>query len=81
MNVKKDTIIRTVVLIVALINQALVMTGKQLLPFTDEQIYNGLSMIFTAGTSLLAWWKNNSFTDEALAADKKLKEYKEEGVE
>lgn len=81
MKVSKDTIIRTILLIAALINQALVIAGKQVLPFTDEQIYTGLSMMFTAGTSLLAWWKNNSFTDEALAADKKLKEYKNEGIE
>ena len=81
MKVSKDTIIRTILLIVAVINQALVITGKQMVPFTDEQIYTGLSMMFTAGTSLLAWWKNNSFTDEALKADKKLKEYKSEGID
>jgi len=81
MKVSKDTIIRTILLIVALINQALVITGKQILPFTDEQIYTGLSMMFTAGTSILAWWKNNSFTDEALKADEKLKEYKSEGID
>lgn len=81
MKVSKDTIIRTILLIVALINQALVITGKQMLPFTDEQIYTGLSMMFTAGTSILAWWKNNSFTDEALKADEKLKEYKSEGID
>ena len=68
--VKKDTIIRTIVLIVALINQALTLAGKNPLPFEDDEIVNVLSYAFTLGASLWAWWKNNSFTKEAIAADK-----------
>ena len=40
--VKKDTIIRTIVLIVALINQALTLSGKNPLPFEDDEIVNVL---------------------------------------
>lgn len=70
--VKKDTIIRTIVLIVALINQALTLAGKNPLPFEDEEIVNVLSYAFTAVASLWAWWKNNSFTQNAIKADKVL---------
>ena len=68
--VKKDTIIRTIVLIVALINQALTLSGKNPLPFEDDEIVNVLSYAFTAAASLWAWWKNNSFTQNAIKADK-----------
>lgn len=70
--VKKTTIIRTVVLIVALINQALTLAGKNPLPFENDEITNVLSYAFTTAASLWAWWKNNSFTKNAIEADKVL---------
>ena len=70
--VKKDTIIRTIVLIVALINQALTLAGKNPLPFEDDEIVNVLSYAFTTAASLWAWWKNNSFTQNAIKADEVL---------
>lgn len=71
-DVKKTTIIRTIVLIVALVNQALTLAGKNPLPFENEEITDFLSYIFTAAASLWAWWKNNSFTANAIEADKVL---------
>lgn len=68
-NIKKDTIIRTVVLIVALVNQALTLAGKSPLPFEAEEITEGLSYLFTVAAALWAWWKNNSFTQAAIKAD------------
>ena len=67
--IKKETVIRTIVLIVALINQALTIAGKSPLPFEDEAIVDGLSYLFTFVSSLWAWWKNNSFTQSAIMAD------------
>ena len=72
MHCTKDTIIRTVVLAVALINQVLTVFGKNPLPFSDEAIYEALSLAATAGASLWAWWKNNSFTSQAVEADRYL---------
>lgn len=69
MKIKTETIIRTVVLIVALINQVLTVMGWNLLPITDDQIAEVISLVFTIGASLWAWWKNNSFTYEARKAD------------
>lgn len=69
MKIKADTIIRTMVLLLALANQALLITGHQILPISDEQLTELISMVITIGASLWAWWKNNSFTKEAIAAD------------
>lgn len=67
--VEKMTIARTAVLAFALINQVLTISGYNPLPFTDEEFGQAVSMVLTAGASLWAWWKNNSFTQAALAAD------------
>ena len=75
-NVKVETIVRTVILLVALINQGLTVAGKTLIPVTDEQIAEFISLTFTIGASLWAWWKNNSFTKNAIEADKVLSDLK-----
>lgn len=78
MKVKADTIIRTIVLAFALINQILTVSGHTVLPISDDQVAELVTLIITIGASLVAWWKNNSFTQAALKADENLKYYKEE---
>ena len=72
--ISKETIVRTVVLVLVLVNQILTATGKNPLPFSEDAMYEGISAVFTAAASLWAWWKNNSFTDKAIQADKYLEE-------
>ena len=74
--VSLGTISRTVFLALALVNSLLTAFGKNPLPFSDEELYAGGSSVVTVIASLLAWWKNNSFTKEALKADKYLLEQK-----
>ncbi len=69
MKIQAGTIARTIVLLVALTNQILVSTGKSPLPFEDESITECVTLIFTFSASMIAWWKNNSFTKEAIEAD------------
>lgn len=76
MKIKTETIIRTVILVVALINQGLTVAGMSLLPITDDQITECITLLITIGASLWAWWKNNSFTDKAIKADQLLDELK-----
>lgn len=75
--IETGTIIRTVLLGIALLNQILIVAGKSPLPFTQEETAQGISMIVTAVASLWAWWKNNSFTQKAIEADEKLHEREE----
>ena len=77
--VKSDTIARTIVLFLALANQVLVIAGKDVLPITEDQVYQIVSLVATIAASAWAWWKNNSFTKNAIEADKvldNLKKYK-----
>ena len=65
----KGTVIRTVLLFIALINQTLVMFGQTVLPISVEQVqtvgealYVAGSTIFTMVTAVIAWFKNNYVT-------------------
>ena len=74
---KSDTIIRTVVLVIALVNQILTSTGKSPLPIEDETVKELITVGFTVVTAMVAWWQNNSFTKEAIKADEYMAELKE----
>ena len=70
----KETIIRTIILVIALINQVLQIFGKSPIPIADEMVQELVSLIFTIAAAVWAWWKNNSFTGPAIVADEYLKE-------
>jgi len=55
----KGSIIRTIILAIALINQLLTAAGKSPLPIEDETVDTIVSTGFTIITSVWAWWKNN----------------------
>ena len=71
---RKETLIRTVVLILALVNQFLMIKGHSLLPIEETQVNELISVAWVIVSALVAWWKNNSFTEEAIEADKYLAE-------
>ena len=77
-NVSAGTIARTIALILALINQTLSMLGKPVIPVDDKTVETAITLVLTIVTSLVAWWKNNSFTPEAIEADELLAEMKAE---
>ena len=74
--IKKETIIRTAVLLLAIANNALAIAGKSPLPFDDQTVTEVISFAFTTVASLVAWWKNNSFTQAAIEADETLDKLK-----
>lgn len=78
--IKTDTIVRTIVLVIALVNQILTSTGRSPIPISDEEVTELISLILTIGASAWAWWKNNSFTQAALRADETMKMEKELGL-
>lgn len=67
--VKKQTIIRTIVLVITLFNSVITMCGINPIPFSDDEIYKGVSAMVSVVVSLWTWWKNNSFTKKAIKAD------------
>ncbi|MGL4697137.1 phage holin [Enterococcus larvae] len=78
-NVSAQTVARTIVLFLALLNQLLATFGKGTLDIVEDDVYQVVSLIVTIGSTLVAWWKNNSFTGAAVEADEVLKELKNDG--
>ncbi|WP_164669244.1 phage holin [Virgibacillus doumboii] len=70
----KGTIIRTAALLLALVNQCLVMFGKSPLPIDSEFLEQGISYAFTLVTSITAWYKNNYVTKTGVKQKKVLTE-------
>ena len=65
------TLARTAVLLLALTNQVLSAMGKPVLPIESTTV----EQLVTAG--IISWWKNNSFTAAAVAADSYLARLKQ----
>lgn len=76
--ISAGTIARTIILLLALVNQCLSMAGIQVIPIADEDVNLLVSTVWTVAASLAAWWKNQSFTQAALEGDKTMKRLKGE---
>lgn len=76
--IAKETIIRGVLIAVAIVNEILTAKGKNPIPFSDETIYSFLSYMFLIGAMAWGYWKNNNFTQAALEAQELLDAIKEE---
>ena len=63
------TIARTIALVFALINQALSLTGHDIIPIDAGDLEQWNNFLLTAAASIAAWWKNNSFSREAIVSD------------
>ena len=69
-NASAATWARTICLIVALLNSLLASFNKSPLPIESTTVEQLVTAGITTIAALVAWWKNNSFTKEAIAAAK-----------
>ena len=76
MTISAGTIARTICLCLALVNQILTAMGHSVINISDESVNTLISTGFTIVTAIVAWWKNNSFTQSALKADEVMRELK-----
>lgn len=73
MKITPATIARTAVLALALANQVLSVAGLSPLPIDNATLKSWVTTGLTIAAAVWAWWKNNSFTPEAIRADELLK--------
>lgn len=69
--------VRLTILTVVFINTSGMLLGYQLLPFENEEIATGISIVALALSEIWNHWKNNSYTKPAIEADAYLKARKE----
>lgn len=63
------TIARTVFLIISLFLSIGYQTGRLTYEIDENKLYELIITIMTIISSVICWWKNNSFTKEAIQAD------------
>jgi len=70
----KNSLIRTVILAIALVNQLLTAAGKSPLPVDDATIENLISTTCTTVVAIWTWWKNIYISNKGKAQKEALKE-------
>ena len=74
MKIQKATIIRTVMLLIVVVNYVLKSIGKPIIEIDEGSVAELVETIITVLAIVCAWWKNNSFSENAIKADKYLQE-------
>ena len=76
--ISKGTIVRTVMLVIVVLNMILSHCGLDVINVSENEVLSVLEMIIEIATIIVTFWKNNSFTQNAIKADEFLKTLKEE---
>lgn len=76
MKCDKTTIVRTIILILSLVNVCLEQFGIKIIPIDNEVISQIVSLVLLVYSAISSWWHNNSFTEAAKKADQYMKELK-----
>ena len=67
-NDMKAGIVRLIVLAFMIVNQALTTFGYNPLPFSNEEVYEGVSVMATGVFAFYAYYKNNNISKESQEA-------------
>ena len=78
MKISKGTIVRTIMLIIVLVNMILQHFGIDVIKVDKSEVLSLVETVINLAVIIVAFWKNNSFTDKAIKADEFLKNLKEE---
>lgn len=79
MKISKTTIIRTVVLLLAVINMVLRQFGIHPINIEQGDVAAFVELLIEIFAIAASWWYNNSFTENAKRADEYFKELKQGG--
>ena len=83
MKISKGTIVRTIMLIIVIINLVLKQLGHDLINVSESEILSVVEMLIELAVIVVSFWKNNSYTQNAIKADEFLKNLKtlDDGLE
>lgn len=69
----KKNFIDSVVVLIVMINTILTMLGWNPIPYSEEEIYIGISSIATVASTMYIWWKNNKLKTQVVETEAKMK--------
>lgn len=73
MQISKGTIVRTIMVVLVIVNVVLKQFGVDAINVSESEILSLVEALIEVATIVVAFWKNNSFTKNAIEADEFLK--------
>jgi SPP1 family holin len=77
MKISKSTIVRTILVLLVIINLILERCGVDVIPTDEAFILMLVETLIEIAIIIVGFWKNNSFSKKAIKADEFLKELRE----
>ena len=77
MKITKSTIVRTILVLLVIVNFVLERCGVDIIPTDESQILMIVETLIEIAIIAVGFWKNNSFSEKAIKADEFLKELRE----
>ena len=80
MKITKGTLVRTIMLVIVLINIILKKLGIELINVDENAVLEIVETLIEIAVIVVSFWKNNSFTENAIKADEFLQKLRESEV-
>ena len=77
MKISKGTIVRTIMIVLVIVNMILKRLGFDVLNIEEGTVSAFVETVLEIAVIAVSFWKNNSFSENALKADKYLSELRE----
>lgn len=77
MKISKGTIVRTILIVLVLINLVLKKCGIDVIPVDENVVLEFVETVIEIAVLAVGFWKNNSFSKKAIEADEFLKRLRE----
>ena len=81
MKITKGTIVRTILILLVIVNFILKKMGVDIIPVDENAVLEYVEGAIEIAIILVGFWKNNSFTEKAIKADEFLRKLRESEVE
>lgn len=78
MKISKGTIVRTIMIVLVIVNVILGHLGYDLINVDENEILEFVEALIEIAIIVVGFWKNNSYTEKAIKADEFLKGLREE---
>ncbi len=77
MKISKSTIVRTILIVLVIINFFLEKLGVDLIPTDESTILMWVEWLIEIAVIVVGFWKNNSYSEKAIKADEFLNTLRE----
>lgn len=76
MKISKGTLVRTIMIVLVIINMALQRLGYDIIDVEEDTILALVETVIEIAVIIVGFWKNNSYSENAIKADEFLRKLK-----